>query len=141
MQAGPDLEWKLAREVALLGIDHPRFAVRLHGVGDFYSVGYVGLWRRLLGQHPGLHVFGYTARITGAIGEALRSLAADAGWSRFAMRFSNSGDAARSTVTIESLQQRPAGAVVCPEQIGRTESCTTCGLCWGSERPVAFVQH
>jgi hypothetical protein len=45
MQAGPDLEWKLEREVALLSIDHPNCVVRLHGAGRFYSVAYVALWR------------------------------------------------------------------------------------------------
>ena len=142
MEAGPDLEWKLEREVALLSIDHPNFVVRL-----------ARRWRllqrattsrcggKLLERHEGLSVFGYTARTDDDIADALRSLARDAGWSRFAMRFSNSGEPTRSTVTIESVRQKPVGAVVCPEQIGRTESCSTCALCWSSERPVAFLQH
>jgi hypothetical protein len=141
MEAGPDLEWKLAREVALLSIDHAKFVVRLHGAGDFYSVAYVELWRAMLERHEGLRVFGYTARADDAIADSLRSLARDAGWSRFAMRFSNSGEATRSTVTIESVRQKPTGAVVCPEQTGQTESCSTCAVCWSSERRVAFLQH
>jgi hypothetical protein len=141
MEAGPDLEWKLAREVALLSIDHPNFCVRLHGAGDFYSVAYVELWRTLLERHEGLRVFGYTARQDDAIADSLRSLAHDAGWSRFAMRFSNSGEATRSTVTIESVRQKPVGALVCPEQTGKTESCSTCALCWQSEKRIAFLQH
>ena len=53
VQAGPDLEWRLAREVALLSIDHGAgFAVRLHVLGDFYSVAYVTLWRTLLDTSP-----------------------------------------------------------------------------------------
>lgn len=28
-----------------------------------------------------------------------------------------------------------------PEQIGRAESCSTCALCWQSERRIAVVQH
>ena len=141
MQAGPDLEWKLEREVALLSIDHPHFVVRLHGAGDFYSVAYVELWRRLLATHEGLRVFGYTARLDDAIADALRALVRDAGWSRFAMRFSNSGEATRSTVSVEHAGQCPSGAVVCPEQTGRTESCSTCALCWQSERRIAFIHH
>src|SRR6185437_10464781 len=85
MEAGPELEWKLEREAALLSIDHPDFVIRLHGAGDFYSVAYVELWRRLLARHEGLRVFGYTARWDDAIADALRSLAADVGWARFAM--------------------------------------------------------
>ncbi len=141
MEAGPELEWKLVREVALLSIDHPHFVVRLHGMGDFYSVEYVALWRRLLERHEGLHVYGYTARLDDDIGDSLRRLAGDAGWSRFAMRFSNSGDVKRSTVTVESTLQRPADAIVCPEQTGRSESCSTCTLCWATERRIAFLQH
>jgi hypothetical protein len=95
----------------------------------------------LLERHSGLHVFGYTARTDDAIADALRVLARDVGWSRFAMRFSNAPFARRSTVTIESVRQKPADAVVCPEQIGKTETCSTCGLCWQTERRVAFLQH
>ncbi len=141
MEAGPDLEWKLEREAALLAIDHPNFVVRLHGAGDFYSLAYVELWRTLLERHPGLHVFGYTARADDVIADALRALARDAGWSRFAMRFSNSTFPLRSTITIESVRQKPADSFVCPEQIGRTESCSTCALCWSTEKRVAFLQH
>jgi hypothetical protein len=141
MEAGPDLEWKLEREIAMLSIDHPNFVVRLHGAGDFYSVAYVELWRTLLERHEGLHVFGYTARMDDAIADALRSLARDVGWSRFAMRFSNGPFPLRSTVTIESVRQKPVGALVCPEQTGKTESCSTCALCWQSEKRIAFLQH
>ena len=141
MEAGADLEWKLEREVALLAIDHPNFVVRLHGAGDFYSVAYVELWRRLLERHSGLHVFGYTARTDDAIADSLRALARDARWSRFAMRFSNGPFPLRSTVTIEHVGQTPADSIVCPEQVGKTESCSTCALCWQTERRVAFLQH
>lgn len=118
MEAGPDLEWKLEREVALLAIDHQSFVVRLHGAGDFYSVAYVELWRRLLARHEGLCVFGYTARADDVIADALRALARDAGWSRFAMRFSNSTFPLRSTVTIESVRQKPADSFVCLSKPG-----------------------
>ena len=48
-------------KLRLLDIDHPNgFAVRLHNLGDFYSLQYVALWRRLLARHPALHVWGYT---------------------------------------------------------------------------------
>jgi hypothetical protein len=141
MDAGPDLEWELERETALLSIDHPNFCVRLHGLGDFYSVEYVELWRMLLKRHSGLHVYGYTARQDDDIADALRSLAAEVGWSRFAMRFSNAPTTRRSTVTIEHVGQKPDDAIVCPEQIGKTESCTTCALCWATEKRIAFVQH
>ena len=142
VQAGDDLEWRLVREVALLETYHPNgFAVRLHNLGDFYSVEYVETWRTLLARHSALHIWGYSARQNDAIAAALRSLAADAGWSRFAMRWSNGASESRSTITVEHPYQVPAGTIQCPEQTGRTESCSTCALCWQSERRIAFIQH
>jgi hypothetical protein len=80
-------------------------------------------------------------RIDDAIADSLRSLARDVGWRRFAMRFSDAPSETRSTVSIEHPLQAPRDAILCPEQIGRTESCSTCGLCWQSERRIAFLQH
>jgi len=145
VEAGPDLEWRLEREVALLDIDHPKgFVVRLHVLGDFPSVRYVELWRKMLARHPSLNVYGYSARWDvkhDPIAAALASLAADVGWRRFAMRFSDAPSETRSTVSVEHPYQAPRDAIVCPEQVGRTESCSTCGLCWQTERRIAFVHH
>ena len=102
MQSGPDLEWRLEREIALLDIEHPGgFVVRLHILGDFYSVGYVQMWTRLLDQHPALHVFGYTARHDAGdpIAVALIELVKRQ-WDRFAVRFSNA-QFAPATITVE----------------------------------------
>jgi hypothetical protein len=143
--AGSNLEWRLAREVGLLDIDHPRgFCIRAHVLGDFYSVGYVALWRTLLERHPALHVFGFTARHdkSDAIAAALIALTRDYP-DHFCMRFSNAPQPfeAASTVSIEHPFQKPKDAVICPEQTGRTESCSTCGLCWATSKRVAFLQH
>jgi hypothetical protein len=144
MQAGPDLEWRLVREVALLDIEYPNgFAVRLHNLGDFYSVEYVELWGSLLERHPGLRIWGYSARLDGPIAAALAKLIARHS-ERFAMRFSNAPSpfaAGPTTITIESIRQKPADAILCPEQVGKTESCSTCALCWQTKRRIAFVQH
>ena len=145
VQAGADLEWRLEREIALLAVKHVNgFAVRLHNLGDFYSVEYVELWRKLLERHPALHVWGYSARWqveSDPIAAALASLASDVGWDRFAVRLSNAPSTTRSTVSVEHPNNVPADATICPEQIGRTESCSTCALCWQSERRIAFLQH
>lgn len=143
--AGPDLEWRLPREIALLEAYHPNgFAVRLHILGDFYSVEYVDLWRRLLERHPALNIFGYTARHDkdDAIADALKAMVQDQ-WKRFAIRFSNAPESfgAPATISVEHPFQVPAGTVQCPEQIGKTESCSTCALCWQSKRRIAFLQH
>jgi hypothetical protein len=147
MQAGADLEWRLEREVALLDIDHPNgFAVRLHNLGDFYSAGYVELWDTLLERHAGLHVWGYTARWQVNEDPIAAALVDVVGrnWDRFAIRFSNAPtpfSTCPTTITIETRHQKPADAILCPEQVGRTESCSTCALCWHTKRRIAFLQH
>jgi hypothetical protein len=146
VQAGPELERRLERDVALLEIYHPGvFAVRLHVLGDFYSVAYVELWRTLLERHPALHVFGFSARWDAAddpIAAALVALV-EQQWDRFAVRFSNAPTpfAVPATISIEHPFQKPADAIICPEQVGKSESCSTCGFCWHSTRRIAFIQH
>jgi hypothetical protein len=142
---GDELEWRLEREVPALELKHRKgFAVRLHSLGDFYSVRYVQLWRRLLLRHPALHVFGYTARADDPIGDEIASTV-EQHWPRFAIRFSNAAFEHCSTITLESPVQKPADAVVCPAQWTpsgkKSESCSTCGLCWGTTRRIAFLQH
>jgi hypothetical protein len=142
VQADADLHWRLEREVQLLAAEHPDgFAVRLHVLGDFFSTEYVALWARLLEQHPELHVFGFSARHDKGdpIAEALIELV-ERQWPRFAVRFSNA-PFAPATITVEHPLQVPAGTVCCPEQTGRTESCSTCGICWSTKKRVAFLQH
>ena len=140
---GPELEECLRVEVAMLMRTYPKgVLIRPHILGDFYSVEYVELWRELLEAHPNLHVFGFTARIDQDcdICAAIARVVADY-WPRFAIRFSNSNEGAPATVSIEHPVQVPADSVVCPAQMGQTESCGTCGFCWSTTKRVAFVQH
>lgn len=140
---GPDLERRLRVEVARLAAAHANgFAVRLHILGDFYSVEYVELWADLLRRHRELHVFGFSARWsrTDPIAKPLITLAMEQ-WERFAIRFSNAPVDTCSTVTIEHAGHRPADAITCPAQLGQTESCSTCGLCWQTNRRIAFIRH
>lgn len=134
----------LAANVQRLGDEHPGgFVVRLHVLGDFFSVAYVRLWEGLLDAVPGLRVFGYSARWdvqVDPVAAALVPLVVRR-WERFAIRFSDAPVDECATVSLEHAIQRPADAVVCPEQAGRTESCSTCAFCWQSRRRVAFVQH
>lgn len=144
LAAGADLEWRLEREVAALELAHPGgFAVRLHVLGDFYSFDYVDLWRALLRRHAALHVWGYTARVDprDPITRTLAAMVREFGWRRFAMRFSDALVTTCSTVSVEHSLQAPEGAIVCPEQVGKTESCSTCALCWQTTRPIAFITH
>lgn len=118
------------------------FVVRLHVLGDFYSLRYVNLWRLLLGMIPPLHVFGYTARWNDEIGMELRKLVANQ-WDRFAIRFSNAPAIAGlpTTVSIEHPFNKPPDAIICPEQVGKTTCCSTCALCWSTQKQIAFIQH
>lgn len=140
---GPRLELILQNEVKTLARHHEDgFVVRLHILGDFYSVEYVDCWAHMLAQHKELRVFGYTARWRrdDPIAQALLKLAFD-NWDRFAIRFSNAPVETASTITITHAAQKPADAFICPEQLGQTESCSTCGLCWQTDKRVAFIQH
>jgi hypothetical protein len=140
-KAGQDLEKWLPIEVAMLMRANPQgILVRLHILGDFYSVEYVEMWKRLLDEYPALHVFGFTARIGDAIGDKLIQMTADY-WPRFAMRFSNAPLDYLTTVSIEHPVQKPEKAVICPAQEGKTAGCGSCALCWQSKKQIAFLQH
>jgi hypothetical protein len=115
--------------------------VRLHALGDFYSADYVWFWRRMLKAFPNLAVYGYTARKReGDIGKAILRLKREFG-RRFAIRWSNGGTGKDCTVSVKDASQAPATSFVCPEQTGSTAACATCGLCWNTDRNVAFIEH
>jgi hypothetical protein len=141
---GADLEKMIEREVIGLAHKHPRgFAIRLHVLGDFYSVGYVNLWAKMLNEHPQLHAFGFSARWDygrDAVARALIELV-EKNWGRFAIRFSNAPIEELATVSIEHPFQKPDDAIICPQQLGKTECCSTCALCWQSRRRIAFIRH
>lgn len=141
---GRSLEWALGSELADLARRHPQgFVVRLHVLGDFYSVAYVQRWLSWLHRHPPLHVFGYTAWPADTpIGALLRAASARL-WDRFAIRTSNGPHAERATRTLTSPPAGPVvdGAIVCPAQTGRSDCCATCALCWQSRRNIAFLLH
>jgi hypothetical protein len=140
------------------------FLVRLHVLGDFYSVAYVAQWAKWLGMFPALHVYGYTANQPNAtdnkergIGQAVLSLrlACDG---RFAVRFSGSKSTNHSALSYDDADARQLvadkRAFVCPTQISkatgqlakkdeatRAASCGACAACWQSNKPVVFHTH
>jgi hypothetical protein len=91
-----------------------------------------------------LHAFGMTARVdrSDPIGAALLDPVRDYP-DRFCVRFSNAPQPfeAPSTVSIEHPFQKPPDAIICPQEMARTESYSTCGLCWQTTRRIAFLQH
>lgn len=114
--------------------------VRLHALGDFYSAPYVRFWSAMLREFPRLSVYGYTAWSRRSdIGRAVAAAKAEHG-QRFAIRWSNGGEASDCTVPIRTVDEA-VNAVVCPEQTGRTAACATCALCWGTTRNIAFLEH
>lgn len=115
------------------------FVLRLHILGDFYSVAYVEFWRQMLARHPAMRIFGYTARQSeDPIGAAIEDLRREQ-WSRFAVRTSGASSGPRTMVIAD--EAAAGGAIICPAQTGRTQSCSTCSLCWASQKPVAFLAH
>lgn len=144
---GAGLEVLLESELRALNEKHPRgFVVRLHNLGDFYSLEYVKLWERWLDEFPALRVFGYTARLDkdeiGARVHALASLR----WDRFAIRQSYQYPLPRGAMTIDYVPTTPRidEGIVCPAQTGKTECCGTCGLCWSAaakHETIVFVLH
>lgn len=141
---GDELEAHLQLELAALNERHPDgFVVRLHVLGDFYSVEYVSRWRRWLRAFPALRVFGYTAWGTETpIGEAVRRLR-DELWDRFSVRTSNGGRDDACTITLGSARDSVPlrNATICPAQTQVSDCCATCGLCWQSRDNIVFLEH
>lgn len=133
---GPKLENKLTKELYALQRKHKNFVVRLHVLGDFYSVAYVDFWSYMLMLCPGLHIFGYTARKSDVpIGTSILSARRRHG-ERFSIRFS--GVEAK---TIAGPLLKPEG-IVCPAQTGQSLCCGTCTLCWSAPtKTILFMAH
>jgi hypothetical protein len=121
---------RLSENLELLQNAHPDgFVVRLHVLGDFFSLDYVKFWIDALAFYPALRIFGYTHRL-GSIQDLIRSgLQND----RAVVRTSDTGGRLSANVMGEGI--------TCPQEVQRTESCLTCGLCWQTERPIRFLTH
>jgi hypothetical protein len=145
---GPDLEYLLAAELREKADAYPNgFVVRLHILGDFYDTAYAALWGRWLDEFPALRVFGFTARPEDSdIGMVLRALNNDVP-ERFVIRFSRPKAGGvrgvRYATTLWETPETPTvdGAVVCPVQTEKTACCATCGLCWATDKAIAFIAH
>jgi hypothetical protein len=137
--AGPELEAALWSELSTLQTRHPvGFMVRLHVLGDFYSLEYVRFWTSALEAFPALHVFGFTAHDPQSlIGTEIMQLSCER-WDRFAVRFSGfDGPLLGSQLQPDA---HPS-AIQCPAQTEATDCCATCALCWQSKRSISFARH
>tara|TARA_R100000234_G_scaffold27033_1_gene15597 strand:- start:2349 stop:3122 length:774 start_codon:yes stop_codon:yes gene_type:complete len=163
---GPELEAMCEDELVVLQAKHPNgFVVRLHILGDFYSVSYVAKWAGWLTKFPALHVYGYTANQPNAqdklerdIGQAILSLRTNCP-NRFAVRFSGNftfdtwtANSYDDPVSVEMVKNKQA--FLCPTQISKetgryakkdeetiVPDCGACGLCWTASKPVIFITH
>ena len=119
---------RLDDELNILSTKHKEgILIRLHVVGDFFSVNYVKFWKKMLAKYSNISIFGYTARTPFSdIGKEiviLRSLK----WDRFSVRFSNSFE--KLSANSQDLLDNKHG-IICPEQLDKTKNCASCGLCW-----------
>ena len=115
--------------------------IRLHVLGDFYSLEYVSFWHRMLQKHPNLCVFGYTGRETNSsIGKA--NIALNKTYlERWVVRFSRSMVSERLGEWYAAKEDFTGKHFDCPEQTGRLPSCAACGLCWSVATTVRFTTH
>jgi hypothetical protein len=152
-ETGPALEAALRREVPDLCANHGRILIRLHVVGDFYSMAYLRLWAKLLDNHPGLHIFGFTAhdpssRMGAAIGRlravyprrfAIRHSGVCGPWGSFTVDFPTPAKTMGTAVVCP--EQREAVAVALGQQPERGRHCGNCGVCWSTDAPIVFMVH
>jgi len=113
--------------------------VRLHVLGDFYSADYVVLWRKLLVLHKNLYVWGYTHVTPSDNLQIYHELQTNlVGFpERWAVRWSDT--CGPFSANSEKLSD---DGIVCPEQEGKTQACTTCALCWDApDKNIIFKQH
>jgi hypothetical protein len=100
------LKQRCGSELADLQAQHPSgFLVRLHVLGDFYSVDYAELWAEALEAYPALHIFGYTARDPQSdIGQVVCQMLGV--WpERFHIRFSGWNGPNNGAVVVDSAER------------------------------------
>lgn len=143
-QSGFNLESAIPTQLAILANKHPNgFVIRLHVLGDFYSVDYVKLWRDMLMTFPMLRIYGYSARQSpDPIYREIWLLNIQFS-ERFKIRFSQSKayDSSEPFTIYAGEEKLEFDSIICPEQQGKTESCATCGLCWGINKSIKFLTH
>ncbi len=139
----PDFKNNLETQLCELNKKHNAgFVVRLHVLGDFYDGLYIAQWQQWLHKFKNMHAFGYTHhRYTSQLGVMLNNINRIYS-DRFRIRFSDDWDTEFSAHVIDANQtQHVKHGIVCPEQLGKTDSCATCSYCWSSNNPVIFIEH
>jgi hypothetical protein len=143
---GPELEEQLAKEFEILSSDPATsdgFVIRIHSLGDFYSVGYVKWWTEQFDKNPAMRAWCYTAHSKNTeIGVELQKLAR-AFPERFSLRWSDCGDVANSILVVDptAVDITKISHLVCPAQTGSKADCGSCAFCWSSTKPIVFLKH
>lgn len=123
--------------------------VRLHVLGDFFSVEYCYVWKEMLDKYPKLAVFGYTHRRPSEkgrqdeIGDSLQVMK-ETYPDRFRIRWSRDIPVTDGTVVIANTPKAPRiqEGIVCPAQRDATSTCANCALCWESKKDtIVFIAH
>lgn len=143
-----DEDWDAMRvQLDALCAEHPDGVVlRLHVLGDFFSLSYANWWYCALGTIFNLRIFGYTARHPySAIGREVRVMNQEYP-DRCAIRFSYEStgeDRFMGATTHWGDTPAPPG-IPCPQQSDKTATCGTCGMCWSPsvrDRTIVFRGH
>ena len=136
------LEQKLETELASLNDRHPLgIVIRLHVLGDFYSIGYVNFWEDMLFKYPNLCIFGYTGRESElGIGQAIY-LMNNRFNERCVIRYSRNNESTELGKWFAAEESFEGKHFDCPEQTGKLPSCAACGLCWIVQNTVRFQTH
>ena len=143
-RAGPELEKAIPDQLEALSKKHPNgFVIRLHILGDFYSVPYVRLWSDQLIRFPNMRIWGYSARVSGDPIYKELWLTRIRFSERFWMRFSHSKsyDSIEPFTIYSGNDKSDYDSIICPEQLDKTKSCLTCGLCWTINKSIKFITH
>jgi hypothetical protein len=146
----PSLMARLDEELAVLDDKYQNgFVVRLHVLGDFPTALYVRHWEVWSDEFPALHVWGYTAHPRDSeIGRLIAGMN-DHRPDRWSIRFSVPTDVRWSpmqaaTIWTPEEMHTPLDALVCPQELGKTQTCGTCALCWSpamKDTRILFLGH
>jgi hypothetical protein len=126
----------------LAGQEHG-LMIRLHVLGDFPDVEYVGFWADMLAAHERLACYGYTHWTEGEIGKAIAGVKASYP-DRFRIRWSSATPRADGAVVVDFIPDKPriAQGIVCPAQTDATACCASCGTCWEKKTDtIVFIKH
>jgi len=137
----------LEDEVAALSKKYPEgIVIRLHVLGDFYSISYVAFWERILELYPNVCIYGYTARWYEPIQKAIAAMNRKLS-NRCVIRYSRNrayipnDDILRDSWKFAAEESYVGPTFTCPEQLGTLPDCASCGACWIANKTVKFLSH